>query len=174
MALSLVVCLLVWCGQSPSQITIDRILAVVNGDPVTLSDVRAARLLKFVPADATDAAVVDTLVERRLVLVDMRRFQAPEPAADVLAARRAEWTQRVGGAQAESLAAAAGVSAGFVDRWLTDDLRREAYLQQRFAALDAGRRTEAIRLWIEGLRARADVVYRIQRGAQEPSGLTRP
>lgn len=163
MAMSLVMCLLVWSGLSPMQTTIDRILAVVNGDPITLSDVRAARILKLVPEDATDVTVVDTLVERRLVVTEMRRFQAPEPALDVLAARRAEWTQRVGGAQAEALAAAAGVSAGFVDRWLTDDLRREAYLQQRFAALDAGRRAEAIRLWIDGLRVRADVVYRFQR-----------
>jgi hypothetical protein len=107
--------------------------------------------------------VVDTLVERRLVLTEMRRFQAPEPAPEVLAARRAEWAARVGGAQEKTLVEAAGVGAGYVERWLTDDLRREAYLQQRFAALDAGRRAEAIRLWIEGLRVRADVVYRIQR-----------
>lgn len=163
MAMSLVVCLLAWAGLSPAQTTIDRILAVVNGDPITLSDVRAARTLKLVPADATDVAVVDTLVERRLVLTEMRRFQTPEPTPEVLAARRAEWTQRMGGTQPEALAEATGVSAGYVDRWLTDDLRREAYLQQRFAALDAGRRAEAIRLWIEGLRVRADVVYRIQR-----------
>lgn len=163
MAMSLVVCLLVWSVTLPAQTTIDRILAVVNGDPITLSDVRAARILKLVPDDATDVAVVDTLVERRLVLTEMRRFQAPEPAPDVLAARRAEWTQRVAGSQSEKLAEAAGVGVGYVDRWLTDDLRREAYLQQRFAALDAGRRAEAIRLWIEGLRVRADVVYRIQR-----------
>lgn len=163
MARSLVVCLLVWSGVLPAQTTIDRILAVVNGDPITLSDVRAARILKLVPAEATDVAVMDTLVERRLVLSEMRRFQAPEPTPDVLGARRAEWTVRVSGTPPEALTAAAGVSDGFVDRWLTDDLRREAYLQQRFAALDAGRRAEAIRLWIEGLRARADVVYRVQR-----------
>jgi enoyl-CoA hydratase/carnithine racemase len=163
MAMSLMIGLLVWSGLPPAQITIDRILAVVNGDPITLSDVRAARLLKLVPADTTDVVVVDTLVERRLVLTEMRRFQAPEPTPEALAARRAEWTQRVAGAQPEALAAAAGVGAEYVDRWLADDLRREAYLQQRFAALDAARRVEAIRLWIESLRVRADVVYRIQR-----------
>lgn len=163
MASALVMCLLVWSGHPPAQTTIDRILAVVNGDPITLSDVRAARILTLVPADATDAAVVDTLVERRLVLTEMRRFQAPEPTPEALAARHAEWRQRVAGTPAEKLAEAAGVAVGYVDRWLADDLRREAYLQQRFAALDAGRRAEAIRLWIEGLRVRADVVYRIQR-----------
>lgn len=163
MAMLVLACLLVWSGLPPAQTTIDRILAVVNGDPITLSDVRAARLLKLVPAEATDVAVVDTLVERRLVLTEMRRFQAPEPTPEVLAARRAEWALQVAGTRPEALIEAAGVGAGYVDRWLTDDLRREAYLQQRFAALDAGRRAEAIRLWIEGLRLRADVVYRIQR-----------
>lgn len=162
MMMSLLMCLCVWPGAPQATTTIDRILAVVNGDPITLSDVRAARLLKLVPGDATDVAVVDTLVERRLVLAEMRRFQAPEPSPEVLAARRAEWA-REAGLQPEALAAAAGVGTGFVDRWLNDDLRREAYLQQRFAALDAGRRAEAIRLWIDGLRVRADVVYRIQR-----------
>lgn len=162
----MVIALLTWLllsGPLPAQTTIDRILAVVNGDPITLSDVRAARALELVPAGATDVAVVDTLVERRLVLTEMRRFQAPDPAPEAVAARRAEWTQRVGAEQERVLLKAAGVGAGFVDHWLSDDLRREAYLQQRFAALDAGRRAEAIRLWIEGLRVRADIVYRIQR-----------
>jgi hypothetical protein len=163
MKMALVMCLLVWSSLAQAQITIDRILAVVNGDPITLSDVRAARTLSLVPADATDAAVVDTLVERRLVLTEMRRFQTPEPTLDVVAARRSEWAQRVAGSTPEKRAEAAGVNVEYVDRWLSDDLRREAYLQQRFAALDAGRRADAIRLWIEGLRVRADVVYRIQR-----------
>ena len=145
------------------QTTIDRILAVVDGDLITLSDVRAARLLQLVPADSSDVMVVDVLVERRLVLTEMRRFQAPDPAPAVLAARKGEWQARVGAAALDALVKDAGVAPEFVDRWLADDLRREAYLDQRFAALDADRRVEAIRLWIAGLRARANIAYRIQR-----------
>lgn len=163
MKVPMMICLLVWSSLAQAQTTIDRILAVVNGDPITLSDVRAARSLSLVPADATDATVVEALVERRLVLTEMRRFQAPEPTPEAVAARHAEWRQRVAGTSAENFVKAADVNADYVDRWLADDLRREAYLQQRFAALDAGRRADAIRLWIEGLRVRADVVYRIQR-----------
>lgn len=163
MKVPMMICLLAWSSLAQAQTTIDRILAVVNGDPITLSDVRAARTLSLVPAEATDTAVVETLVERRLVLTEMRRFQAPEPTPEAVAARHAAWRQRVGGTFAETFVKAADVNADYVDRWLADDLRREAYLQQRFAALDAGRRAEAIRLWIEGLRVRADVVYRIQR-----------
>jgi hypothetical protein len=158
---ALVFCLLVLAPAQ--QTTIDRILAVVNGDLVTLSDVRAARVLKLVPADATDAAVLDVLVERRLVLTEMRRFQAADPAPAVFAARKAAWQARLGTVALPPLFEDAGVEPEFLDRWLTDDLRREAYLDQRFAALDASRRTEAIRLWIEALRVRANVSYRIQR-----------
>jgi hypothetical protein len=157
-----VVCLL---AVMPAQqaTTIDRILAVVDGDLITLSDVRAARVLTLVPADSTEVMVVDILVERRLILAEMRRFQAPEPAPDVFAARKSEWQARVGAAAQDSVVKDAGVTPAFVDRWLADDLRREAYLDQRFAALDAGRRVEAVRLWIAGLRARANIAYRIQR-----------
>jgi len=156
---AVLVCLL---AVTPAQQTIDRILAVVDGDLITLSDVRAARTLRLVPADSTDVMVVDVLVERRLVLAEMRRFQAPDPAPAMLTARKQDWLARVGAAAHDALVKDAGVAPEFVDRWLADDLRRDAYLDQRFAALDAGRRAEAIRLWIAGLRARANVSYRIQ------------
>lgn len=145
-------------GQTPA--TIDRILVVVNGDIITLSDVRAARVLRLVSGDATEPDVVQELIDRRLVLAEMRRFQAPDPGPEALAARRAEWQSRHGGDDVARLLPLAGVGTSFVDRWLADDLRREAYLEQRFAALDAGRRTTAIRLWMEGLRARAEIVHR--------------
>jgi len=150
----------VWSAQVPVPTTVDRIVAVVNNDIITLSDVRAARLLQLVPATESDDAIVRTLVDRRLVLTEMRRFQAPEPAPDVLAARVQVWQSTLGGAAPAALLASSGVSLGFVERWLADDLRREVYLQQRFAALDGDRRADAIRVWIDGLRSRADIVYR--------------
>ena len=163
----LVGCLLMvgaWSGEGPQQAQVptlvDRIVAVVNNDIITLSDVRSARVLMLVPASDADDAIVRTLVDRRLVLTEMRRFQAPEPAPDVVAARVSAWETTLGGADPPTLAASAGVPLSFVERWLADDLRREVYLQQRFAALDGDRRAEAIRTWIDGLRTRADIVYR--------------
>lgn len=144
------------------QVTLDRIVAVVDGDLITLSDVRAARVLMLVPDGHTDAQVVDVLVERRLVLAEMRRFQVTDPSPELLASRKADWQRRVGGPPATKFADA-GVAPEFLDRWLADDLRREAYLEQRFAALDAARRVDAIRQWIDGLRSRANISYRIQR-----------
>jgi hypothetical protein len=156
---SLVVLAAVW--QAPT--TIDRIVAVVNGDIITLSDVRAARVLKLVPDDAGEKGTVAALVERRLVLSEMRRFQTPEPSPDAVSIRRSEWERLVNDATPEALLALAGVDAAFLQRWLADDLRRENYLRQRFAALEGARRDEAIRLWIAGLHTRAEIVYRDQR-----------
>src|SRR4051812_3558047 len=61
---------------------IDRILAVVNRELITLSDVAAAiRLgLVSVPQDASDPtrAVLDTLIDRQLELGETNRYQPPE------------------------------------------------------------------------------------------------
>lgn len=156
---SLILCVAAW--QAPA--TIDRILAVVNGELITLSDVRAVRVLGLAAGDLSDHAIVEALVERRLVLAEMRRFQTPEPSAGDLAARRAEWDQRMGDADRQALFSLAGADEAFLDRWMADDLRQEAYLRHRFAVLDPARRAEAIRLWIDGLRTRANIVYRLQR-----------
>ena len=94
------------------------------------------------------------------------RLSIPQYAmalAHVASLRSEDPYRKVGAAALDALVKDAGVAPEFVDRWLADDLRREAYLDQRFAALDADRRVEAIRLWIAGLRARANIAYRIQR-----------
>lgn len=149
-------------AQAQAPETLDRIVAVVNGDMVTLSDVRAVRALKLVPADESDEAVVRRLVDRRLVVAELRRFQVPDAAPDEVAARVSDWRR---GLEADPVAvyARVGVGEGFVSRWMNDDLRRDSYLTQRFAALQPDRRAEAIRLWIDSLRLRAEIVYRNQR-----------
>lgn len=149
-------------AQAQAPETLDRILAVVNGDMVTLSDVRAARALKLVPGDDTDEAIVRQLVERRLVVAELRRFQVPDAPAETVAARVRSWSAALG-ADPAAVFARVGVGEEFVSRWLNDDLRRDSYLTQRFAALPADRRAEAIRLWLDSLRLRAEIVYRTQR-----------
>ncbi len=160
---------LVWCTAvfvtaqaAPGGAVVDRILAVVNGDIITWSDVRAARLLKLGDAGAgDDDTYVRMLVERRLVLAEVRRFQTGDVDADSLDARRTQWIATLGGADGPARLTQAGVTQAFVDRWLEDDLRREAYVQQRFAALPPDRRDGAARQWLESLRLRADIVYRL-------------
>ncbi len=148
-------------GQTAT--TLDRVLAVVNGDMISLSDVRAVRALRLVP-EGDDLAVVRVLADRRLVAAELRRFQVPDPDREAVDARVRDWEQFAGGPEgAARLVAVAGVERWFVERWMGDDIRRERYLQQRFAALTPERRADAERQWLEALRARADIVYRLQR-----------
>jgi hypothetical protein len=60
---------------------LDRILAVVDGAPITQSDVTAAMQLGLVPVGGGDpvAATVDALVERRLMLEEVDRYAPPDP-----------------------------------------------------------------------------------------------
>lgn len=153
-------------AQSPT--IVDRVLAVVNGEPVTQSDVRAVQLLALAPPEATDRAVVDLIIGRRLVRAELRRFQVAPPDNAVVAARVAAWRQRLDGDPASTFARA-GVDLRFVEQWLIDEWREETYLQQRFAALAPERRSEAVRLWREGLRTRATISYR----GSVPSRTTR-
>ena len=62
---------------------IDRVMAVVNQQPILLSDVNAAILFQLVPrAEAGDplASTLDRLIERALILEEVERYQPPEPA----------------------------------------------------------------------------------------------
>jgi hypothetical protein len=118
---------------------IDRILAVVDREIITLSDVNGAILFGLVeiPRDTTDKtqAALDRLIERRLTLTEVERYAPPEPADAVVdaavAARRARFADS---AQFEAALAAAGLTADQLRRHLRDDLRIEIYLLQRFGA----------------------------------------
>lgn len=118
---------------------IDRILAVVDREIITLSDVNGAILfgLVEVPRDTTDKtqAALDRLIERRLTLTEVERYAPPEPADAMVdaavAARRARFADS---AQFEAALAASGLTADQLRHHLRDDLRIETYLQQRFGA----------------------------------------
>ena len=62
---------------------IDRIMAVVGGQPIILSDVIAARqfgLIEVPPGTADPiAATLDRMIDRVLILAEVERFQPPEP-----------------------------------------------------------------------------------------------
>jgi len=117
---------------------IDRVLAVVDGALITQSDVNAVVRLGLLPVPAgTDpvAAVLDGLIERRLMLAEVDRYAPPDPAeADVergFEAIRA----RVGDAAFSDVLRQTGSSPEQVHRFVRDDLRIAAYLQQRFGTI---------------------------------------
>lgn len=111
---------------------IDRVVAVVGGQAITLSDVRAAATLQLVDASArSDAEVIDRLVMREMMRTEVERFSAPEPGSAEVDAALAKVRARLGAGAAASLDAL-GLSDARLRAWLEDDLRIAKYLDQRF------------------------------------------
>lgn len=117
---------------------IDRVLAVVSGTLLTLSDVHAALVLGLVPAGSAADPIgppLDRLIDRALMLHELDRFAPREPDSRALAARAAALRARL--AAAGDPARAERIYGLDDERILAiarDELRLEAYLDQRFAA----------------------------------------
>ena len=121
---------------------LDRTLALVGGQPITLSDVRAAIALGLVD-DATDSVteVTARLVDRQLILREVQRYAPPAPEQSLVDTRLGQIRKRAG----SSLSAALETYGFTEDRlraWVRDDLRTEAYLAQRFASASLPSDTE--------------------------------
>jgi hypothetical protein len=127
---------LLWGGSAAAQV-VDRLVAIVGEQAITLSDVRAARTLGLVARsdDSTDEALVAKLVERELMRAEIERFGMPQPPADALEARVQGVRMRFATSTAWTAALdACGLSESRFRAWMADDWRIEQYLQQRFDA----------------------------------------
>jgi peptidyl-prolyl cis-trans isomerase SurA len=116
---------------------IDRILAVVNGALIMQSDVTMSVRLGLVPSAAGSdslAAPLDALIERRLVLEEVDRYAPPDPADADVDRRLAEVRARAGTAF-DAILRESGISVEQLRRQVRDDLRIDAYLLQRFGAM---------------------------------------
>jgi hypothetical protein len=116
---------------------IDRILAVVNGALILQSDVMMAVRLGLAPAPAASdpvAAPLDALIERRLVLEEVDRYAPPDPTDADIDRRLADVRGRAG-AGFDAILRETGISSDQLRRQVRDDLRMEAYLLQRFGAM---------------------------------------
>lgn len=137
MTVAIVVTLL--CAAGAGAQVIDRVLAIVDGKLVTLSDVRASTMLGLTPAgqgQAVAEAALDRWVERLLILQEVDRFAPPEPDAARVEARVADVLAPLGGAEASrDRLSTLGVDAAWVRQWVRDDSRIQSYLEQRFAGL---------------------------------------
>jgi hypothetical protein len=141
---------------------IDRVLAVVSGDLIMLSDVEAVREFKLVDvsgaADPVEAALLQ-LIDRALILDEVDRYAPPEPGADQI--DRAFAGVRAVFPSAEAFATAlarVGSDEARLRATLRQNLRLQAYLDQRFAA-DTPERSRAMTdEWVAGLRRRAEIV----------------
>jgi hypothetical protein len=130
---------------------IERTLAIVGGQVITLSDARAAETFGLVEVGASAdrvGALTARLVERELILREVRRYAPPEPPDAALD----EWLERVRRRFADASAFARVLDAtGFTERrlrgWIRDDLRAEAYLAQRFATAGTPSDQEMAEAW---------------------------
>src|SRR5436190_359353 len=74
-------------AATPRAEVIDRVLAVAAGQVITLSDVTAARDLGLQRADGAPdpvRAILQTLIDRELMLAEVERYGPPEPALDAI------------------------------------------------------------------------------------------
>jgi hypothetical protein len=118
---------------------IDRMLAVVAGDLIMLSDVMAAVEFGLVPrASGSDVtrAVLTQLIDRSLMLAEVERYAPPEPA--VAAVDRELQITRDRFPTAEAFGAALtryGIEETHLRETLRANLRLRAYLEQRFTVV---------------------------------------
>ncbi len=143
---------------------LDGVAAIVNGDVITRSDVTACRTLRLNPlcANLTDEGVVRLLIDRRLELAEVRRFSPPEPAPDLIAARRSQWeSQFPAGTDLRALIATTYMDDAALTAWLRDEVRIDGYLRQKFGAPDEKRRAR-VQAWLDGLLERAEVSINIR------------
>jgi hypothetical protein len=154
------VCWIVSLACVVSAETIDRVLAVVAGQLITLSDVTAARDLGLQSADGSPdpiRAVLIKLIDRELVLAEVDRYAPPEPATDAVN-REVQGVRERFPSQAalDATLARSGIDQQQLRETLRNDLRIRTYLDQRFATA-ADRRQALVEEWIAGLRRRGDV-----------------
>jgi hypothetical protein len=122
---------------APNAEVIDRVLAVVSGDLILLTDVNAAREFGLVPIEGTAAdpsnEILSRLIDRALVLAEVERFAPPEPESAAVDAEIQRIRARF---PSPPLFAEALARVGIDERHLRETLRQElriaAYLNQRF------------------------------------------
>jgi hypothetical protein len=150
-------------GSAPrAEEIIERVLAVAGGKIIMLSDVRAALDLGLVDTGGASDPLREALtrlIDRALVLAEVDRYLPPEPSAADVDRRFQSVTARL--LSRPSLAAALarhGMDEGQLRERLREDLRIQAYLDQRFVADTADRHRVLVDEWVAGLRRRAEIV----------------
>jgi peptidyl-prolyl cis-trans isomerase SurA len=132
---------------------IDRVLAVINDQIITLSDANAALRLALIPPEVSDdpiRAVMQRLIDRRLMLIEVERYAPPEPPPaaidEQVAAIRARFKDAL---EFETVLTRYGMSQEELRRFIRDSLRIDAYLQQRFTAVARPSEEELVRYYRE-------------------------
>jgi hypothetical protein len=128
-----------WLTVADAQQLIDRVVARVNGSPITLSDVKAATALGIVgdrSAPEPTASPEQQLIDRALMLVEVARFPPPEPAAADIDKQVAAYRERLGDRLPQAMQET-GIDEQHLRQMARDSLRIQAYLAQRFGTSTA-------------------------------------
>ncbi len=122
-----------------SQVTIDRVLAIVDNAVITLSDARALLDLGMVKvAEGQDPVRValDYAIDRQLMLNEVERYSAPEPETEYVDLRLATLRARFPSIESfQAALARVGLTLTSLRARLRDDLRIEQYMRDRFSAV---------------------------------------
>jgi hypothetical protein len=148
-------------GGIVSAETIDRVLAVVAGQVILLSDVIAARDLGLQTPDAAGdpiRSLLNQLIDRELVLAEVDRYAPPEPDVEAIDREVERLRARFPSAQAfDVMLERSGIDDQHVRATMRQNLRKTAYLNRRFASA-GDRQAQLIEDWIAGLRRRGNVI----------------
>ena len=126
-------CILNFSAAS-AQVLIDRVLARVDGAPLTITDIQAAiglAVIQIPPGPDPIAAGTQLMIDRQLELIEVQRFPPPEPPQAAIAAEAARLKMNAGARVAE-LMPATGLNDQRITDIARDNLRIAAYLDQRF------------------------------------------
>ena len=131
-----VLVLILMAAAAASAEVIDRVMAIVDGHLITLSDVRRAMTLHLVDRDgapAGEAVALERLIDRMLILQEVERYAPPEPERAALDKQVSDVERRLGNGNLVSALSDVDASEAWLRQWVRDDLRMRAYIDQRFA-----------------------------------------
>ena len=122
-----------WLSCPSAQQLLDRVLARVDGAPITLTDVQAAIGLGIIQVGSGDPIAQGTqqVLDRQLELTEVQRFPPPEPSPDSVARETARLKMNAG-PRLPMLMQSTGVTEQRIADMARDNLRIAAYLDQRF------------------------------------------
>jgi hypothetical protein len=121
--------------RASAQQLLDRVLARVNGEAITKTDLDAAKALGLItvaPGEKNpDDAALQQLIDRQLLLEEVARFPPPEPAPTAIDQEVQRLTMHASMPLAD-LQRTTGVDSPRLRGIARDSLRIRAYLDQRF------------------------------------------
>ena len=143
-----------WLSVAEAQQLLDRIVARIGADVITMTDVQAAMAFDVVAGEDFDLAA-EQMIQRHLLLTEVQRFAPPDPLPEEIDAEVTAMRTRAGDDLAQVMQST-GVTDERIREIARDTLRIQGYINQRFGPA-AQRRPNEVEQWIRDLRARATV-----------------